>query len=52
MQVCLNPAFTLEPTLSWYRLPVKVKRLLNAAASTWKNDAAALQIVLKVEEEE
>lgn len=37
MQICLNSPSTREPTLSWYDLPVEVKRLLIAAANTWED---------------
>jgi hypothetical protein len=37
MQVCLQHSSSDEPPLSWYHLPVEVKRLLIAAANTWED---------------
>ncbi len=37
MQVCLPRSSYDEPLVSWYHLPVEVKRLLIAAANTWED---------------
>jgi hypothetical protein len=39
MQICFKPQSNGEPTLSWYDLPVEVKRLLIAAANSWEDTA-------------
>jgi hypothetical protein len=39
MQLCATTQPTSEPALSWYDLPVEVKRLLIAAANTWEDTA-------------
>lgn len=39
MPVCFNSQSSPEPRLSWYDLPVEVKRLLIAAANTWEDTA-------------